>query len=77
MKFDLIKQEFIEWTKNSTAHGITNLFKDEKPKFIRLMWFVLFIGSFGYCCYSIIISLINFLEFEVLINIDIEKDILA
>ena len=76
-KKDLIKKEFIEWTKNSTAHGITNIFKDEKPKFIRLMWLFLFVASSIYCCYSIIISLINFLDYDVLINIDIEKDILA
>ncbi len=77
MKKEIIKKEFIEWTKNSTAHGITRVLSEEKPKLIRLMWLFLFIGSSVYCCYSIISSLIDYLEYEVLINIEVEKDILA
>ena len=70
-----IKIEFFDWIKNSTSHGLPQVFNRDKPLIIRLVWLALFVASSVLCFISIIQSIQVFYEYEALIKIEIEKDI--
>ena len=52
---------------NATAHGLPNIFRLEN-KFLKLMWIVFFLCSFGYCIYTISLIILSFISFDVLTN---------
>jgi hypothetical protein len=70
-----LKEEFIEWSSNSSIHGIPNMFRTEKSSLIRFVWLIFFLLSSIYCCFTLIQSLLEYLEFKVLVNIVVAKDI--
>jgi len=70
-----LKEEFIEWTSNSSIHGIPNMFRIEKSSLIRVVWLLFFLVSSIYCCFTLIQSLLEYIEFKVLVNIEVTKDI--
>jgi amiloride-sensitive sodium channel len=63
-----LKQEILKifknWISSTTCHGLVNIVHNEKL-FFKIMWFILFIGSFAITCYLIIDTVFSFLAFEV------------
>lgn len=61
------KDTFIEWCQSSTAHAIPNIARN-KNKYIKIFWLICFLTSSSYCCYSLVESLLDFLEYKTSIS---------
>lgn len=61
--FELIKDEFEDWCSNSTSHGIPNVVKS-KNMVLKISWLILFVLSSALCLYSVIPSVIKYLQFN-------------
>jgi hypothetical protein len=67
MKIKLIESAFgacIQTVSSSSAHGLPKIVKSQR-KPTKIMWAIFFIISSGFCAYSVIKSLTNYLEFSV------------
>jgi hypothetical protein len=63
-RIDLIKAKFLEWTSDSTGHGVNHIFKASNL-FICVMWSVCFTCSIAMCSFLIITTVDKFFKFEV------------
>ena len=63
-----LKNEFILWAFNSTAHGISHMAKS-KNLFMTTLWTLFFIVSTYYCFHSIIQSFIEYKSYGVIMKI--------
>ncbi len=61
--FELIKDEFEDWCSNSTSHGIPNVVKS-KNTVLKISWLILFILSSALCLYSVVPSVIKYLQYN-------------
>ena len=57
----------------STIHGLPNIIKTEK-RLLKLMWLLLFVLFTIIGCYSVFLSVSNFLKFEVVTKIEVIKE---
>jgi hypothetical protein len=72
-KPDSIKKRFLKLAKSSSFHGVPNLLKSEHL-FMRFVWFVCMMSSFGFCSYEIARSISKFLKFDVLITSELVRE---
>jgi hypothetical protein len=63
-----ISEKFYEWCEFNTTHGIPNLARNKSIP-IRLLWICALLGCGSYCFYSILISIMSFLSYDVLVSI--------
>jgi hypothetical protein len=57
-----------------SIHGVINI-KENKSYFFKISWLVLMLGSFGFCCYLVINSIMSYLEYDVTTKIKIMTQI--
>ena len=60
---DTISNVFRQWILQSTSHGIPNVFRT-KNSILKTIWLLVFLGSCGYCFYTIIKSIVEYTQFE-------------
>jgi hypothetical protein len=63
-----LKQVAHDAMLNTTSHGIPNLCRADKL-YIKIVWIVLFLLSSSYCTYLIVLSIQNYIEFNVVTQI--------
>lgn len=63
-----IKKILLENIETSTCHGIANIFRN-KSIFLRVLWTISLIGSFGYCVYCLSKNFSDFFEYKTNIQI--------
>lgn len=63
----LIKVSLIELLRESTTHGLSNIFRTKKL-ILKLMWTIFFLISAGYCSYMIHNSISDYLSYNVITN---------
>ena len=68
---EALKQSVKEWCEDSTHHALPRISKSESI-FVKGMWILFLIMSFGYCTYTITESIIAYYKNEVTVDI---KDI--
>ena len=61
------KSELTRLLENSTWQGVPNILRAQNT-LLRLVWSLAFLLAFAYSVYSIVIMLINYLDFNVLIT---------
>ena len=66
-KLHLYKFIISECALNTNSHGLTNIARLDS-KLLRILWAVCFLASVGYCTYSCVIIVMNFLQYDVLVN---------
>lgn len=59
-----------EIAESSTIHGIPNALRTKNTA-IRFFWLIAFLASFSYCMYSVVLIIINFLQFNVIVRMQI------
>jgi len=59
-----MKQHLVDAFSSTTAHGLPKIVKAKRMP-IKIMWTICFIISSGFCAYSVIGSLANYLRFDV------------
>jgi Amiloride-sensitive sodium channel len=60
--------KIVRWGKSSSSHGIPNIFST-KNRAVRMMWVTFFIGSFSYCVYTIITSIVEYSQYKTTVSI--------
>lgn len=71
-----IKNYSIEWCTFSTIIGLSNLVR-MKSYLIRSIWIISLLGCSAICFYLIFKMVIGYLNYDVLINIQVQKMSLA
>lgn len=64
----LIKELFVEWSLVSTSHGWPSIFR-VKRFYLKVMWAICFLASTGYCGFLVIMSIYDYLEYQVVTKI--------
>ena len=59
-----VKHAIKEWAIVSTAHGLPNMFRNERL-FLKLMWIAFFLVSAAACFYLMCLSISAYLQFDV------------
>ena len=75
-KKEQIKEKSTEIALNSSVIGLSNIFRTEKTC-LKFMWIILFVISLGGTIYTVIKVLNNYLEYEVITNINVVTQIPA
>jgi hypothetical protein len=70
------KEEAKNWSQESTSHGIPRIF-NSKLLIIKILWAIFFLGSFSYCTFTITKSIIDYVNFSVLLQISTVNDLPA
>jgi hypothetical protein len=71
-----IKSKFHDWCKDSTGHGISHSARSDNWV-MRIVWVLFFIGCMGYCTYTIVRSITDYLKYETTISITRIEDLPA
>lgn len=73
-KLKKLKDTLVELGLVSTSHGIPSILRTEK-RFLKLMWLLFFLLSTAYGIYFSTMAVINFLKYEVVVQIKQVKEI--
>ncbi|RNA13947.1 acid-sensing ion channel 4 [Brachionus plicatilis] len=63
-------QKLKEIVESSTIHGMPNILRT-KSNVIRIFWILIFLASFSYCIYSVILIIIKYLQYNVIVKMEI------
>ena len=63
-----VKETWIEWLTSSTTHALPKIGKTNS-QLIRITWILSFIIAASYCLYSIIILVVEYFEYEAIVNL--------
>jgi amiloride-sensitive sodium channel subunit alpha len=74
MDFKKFKKQAIEIMSTTTCHGIPNIIKARKNPCLAFMWTVSFLVCTGYFSYLTIISIQNYLSYQVITSINIVNE---
>ena len=74
MTQEIYKELLKEFAENSTTHGLGNMYRT-KSKFIRVLWILCFLGSFGYCFYQLVLSVLDHLTYSTIIKYNVINEI--
>lgn len=66
----LILERFIQLSKSSTVHGWSHSFRTDRLV-LKIMWIIFFLGSTGVSIYFITKTVLNFLEYDIVTEIDV------
>jgi amiloride-sensitive sodium channel subunit alpha/amiloride-sensitive sodium channel subunit gamma len=69
-----IKEDFKEWLSSSTSHGLPNIARTDS-KILRLLWTVSFLASTAACAYLLYLSVIGYLNFDVVTKISVYDEV--
>ena len=69
-----IKETFIEFGIETTAHGIPNIIR-AKSWILKIMWLFFVTKSSAFCCFMIFKSIDNYLDFEVVTKIHLQSNL--
>ena len=69
-----IKKCIVDLIEDSTMHGLPRIFKS-KSWLVKIMWFLCFLGSTGYCVYLTLTSVFDFLDYNVVTSIETFREI--
>jgi hypothetical protein len=64
-KLSNAKAIIYNWAENTTAHGVSHVFKKNSHPLIRLIWLIFILGLFGYMCSTIIKQVISYFDYGV------------
>ena len=67
-----LKKTWINWLKTSTTHSLPNIGKTSS-QLIRISWILSFLVASSYCFYAIIIMVVQYLAYEVIVNLVITQ----
>lgn len=73
-KIEKIKTNLTELILSSTSHGIPSVFRTERT-FFKIMWFIFFLVSLAIGIWTIVNSLLDFLNFDVVTQVDVIYEI--
>lgn len=62
-----------KWISSTTAHGISHAVRSEN-RFIKWMWVLFFLTSVSYCSYTIVNSVVDYLNYETTVKIQIGRE---
>lgn len=65
-----LKKLWIDWMLVSTTHGLSSITRTSS-RLVRLIWLLCFLASFSFCVYSIIQLVVQFFNYDVLINLQV------
>jgi hypothetical protein len=68
-----LKHGIRELLSSTTMHAVPNIIRAQNLV-LKLIWSILLIVSFAYSVYSVVLMVINFLEFKVLIRYEVIQD---
>lgn len=72
MKKNIYLQRIKELIESSTMHGISNAFKT-RILALRIFWIIIFLVFLVYSSYTVILTIINFFQYNVIVNIEISQ----
>lgn len=72
-KLNILKEIFIKWSLKSTCYAYASIFRVNKI-YLKLTWLILLIISFSFCCFTILKSILAYLDFEVTTKIRMIPD---
>ena len=72
----LLRSVIAEWFKNSTSHGLPNIFRTNST-LLKIVWTLFFLLSVSCCVYLISKSIQSYSEYNYLINTEIVQEIPA
>jgi len=71
-----LKEEIEEWCIDSTSHGIPRIVKS-KSIILKIVWTIFFLGSFSYCTYTLVKTIIKYTNYDVRLQISTVEDLPA
>jgi hypothetical protein len=69
-----LKDIFLDWMSNSTAHAMPRVFKDYQLQ-IKLFWLFLMLAAWASASYFVIIYFIKFFQYGVNVNVELVEEI--
>lgn len=59
-----LKEIVLEWGSSSSAHGFPGIFSKNTNWFIKLVWLSLMLGSWSYCFYTIVTTMVKYYDYQ-------------